>query len=73
MGEVITWLGANWMTVVGVVASVVMGASIAVKAIAPFTSTDKDDRAAGWLEKVYKWLNALALNPKQPDPAEPEE
>lgn len=66
MGDIISWLGANWQTVVGVVGTVVMGASIMVKAIAPFTKTTADDRAAGWLDKVQGWLSKLALNPTDP-------
>lgn len=62
MGEVLTWIAGNWQTVVGVVGSIVMGASIMVHAIAPFTATKKDDEAAAWLDKVYGWLKKIALN-----------
>lgn len=57
------WVMANWQLLVGTAGSVVMGASLAVKAIAPLTKTDKDDRAASWLTKVYTLLSKLALNP----------
>lgn len=63
MSEVISWLGANWQAVIGVTGTVVMGASIVVKAIAPFTATDKDDKMAGWLGAFHKWLSKIALNP----------
>ena len=63
MGDVISWLGANWQTIVGVAGTVVMGASIMVKAIAPHTATTKDDRAASWLDKVHGWLSKIAINP----------
>jgi len=63
MGDAVAWLSANWQSVVGVAGTVVMGASIIVRAIAPFTKTTKDDKAAGWLDTAYKWLSKLALNP----------
>jgi hypothetical protein len=65
MMEVIGWLGDNWMTLVGVAGTVVMGASMMVKAVAPFTKTVKDDRLAAALDKALGWLNKLALNPKK--------
>ncbi len=67
MMELFSWLGANWMTVVGVAGTVVMGASIMVKAVAPFTSTTADDRAASWLDKAHAWLSKIALNPTKED------
>jgi len=63
MGDVVAWISANWQTVVGVTGTVVMGASIIVKAVAPFTATTKDDKAASWLDKVHGWLSKIALNP----------
>ena len=63
MADAIAWLSVNWPTIVGVTGSVVMGASIIVKAIAPFTATNKDDRAGSWLDKVHAWLSKVALNP----------
>lgn len=65
MGEIISWVIANYQMVIGVVGTVVMGASIAVRAIAPLTATDKDDRVASWLGKVHGFLGRLALNPKK--------
>lgn len=62
MMEIATWVGANWMLIVGTVSSVIAGASIIVKAISPFTATKVDDKAARWLDKVYKYLNKIALN-----------
>lgn len=63
MGDAINWLGSNWMMVAGVLGSIVMGASIIVKAIAPHTATNRDDRVASWLDKVHGWLSKIALNP----------
>lgn len=63
MADAIAWITANWQVVLGTAGTVVLGASLAVKAIAPFTKTDKDDRAAGWLTKVHALLSKLALNP----------
>lgn len=66
MLEIFGWITENWMMMVGVAGTVVMGASIMVKAIAPLTKNTADDKAAAWLDKVYKWLNKLALNPAAP-------
>ena len=63
MGEVIGWIGNNWVTIVGTLGTVVMGASIMVRAIAPLTSTEVDDNAAKFLDKVHGWLNKIAINP----------
>jgi hypothetical protein len=63
MGEMLTWISANWQLVVGTAGAVVMGASIVVKAIAPLTANTADDRAASWLSKVHTWLSKIALNP----------
>jgi hypothetical protein len=63
MGEMLSWVTANWQMVVGTAGAVVMGASIVVKAIAPLTSNTADDRAASWLNKVHGWLSKIALNP----------
>ena len=65
MGELFAWLAGNWQMLVGTAGAVVMGASIMVKAIAPLTESDADDRAAGWLDKVHGWLSKIALNPPQ--------
>jgi hypothetical protein len=71
MMDVISWLTENWMLVAGTAGTVVMGASVAVAAIAPLTKTDKDDKAAAWLKKVYTWLYKVSLN--TPNAAEEEE
>jgi hypothetical protein len=63
MGEILSWVSANWVTVVGTAGTVVMAASVAVKAIAPFTKNEKDDKAAAVLDKIYNWLSKIALNP----------
>ena len=63
MGDAISWAVENWTTIVGTAGTVVMGASIAVRAISKLTKTTKDDDAASWLESVHKWLSKIALNP----------
>lgn len=63
MLDMFSWLAENWLTLVTVALSVVGGASIMVKAIAPYTSTTSDDEVAGWLDKVHGWLSRIALNP----------
>lgn len=62
MGEIIQWVGSNWVTVITTALAVVGGASVMVHAIAPFTKNTKDDDVAGWLDKVHGWLSKLALN-----------
>jgi hypothetical protein len=59
-----SWIVANWMTLLTVVLTVVGAASVAVKLIAPLTATKTDDKVAGWLDKVVAVLSKLALNPK---------
>lgn len=63
MSEILSWVSANWQTIVGVSGTVVMGASIIVRAIAPYTANTADDKAAGFLAKAHTWLSKLALNP----------
>jgi len=63
MGDAISWLVSNWQLIGGIAGGVVMGASIAVRAIAPHTATKKDDKAADWLDTVHRWLSKVALNP----------
>jgi hypothetical protein len=63
MGEMLTWVSANWQVMIGTAGAIVMAASIAVKAIAPLTDNTADDRAASWLDKVHAWLSKIALNP----------
>lgn len=63
MADAFQWLQANWMLVGGTASAVVAGASLAVKAIAPLTETDKDDKVSVWLDKVHSLLSKLALNP----------
>ena len=63
MGDLFAWIAANWQSVAGTAGAVVMGASIIVKAIAPLTKSEADDKAAGWLDKVHGWLSKVALNP----------
>lgn len=60
--DVISWLSANWLELVGVAGTVVMGASIVVKALAKYTETKTDDEIGDKLTLVYEWLSKLALN-----------
>jgi hypothetical protein len=59
----LSWIMSNWQLLLGVMGTVVMGASIAVKAIAPLTKNTADDKAAGWLDKIHGFFSMLALNP----------
>ena len=60
-----SWIAANWMVIAGTAGSVVMGASIIVKAISKVTKNKKDDKVAKWLTVLNKWLSKIAINPKQ--------
>ena len=59
------WFLSNWAELLQAASNVVFGASVAVLAVSKLTKTDKDDKAAAWLQKVLSLLNKLALNPKQ--------
>lgn len=62
-GEIaMEWFLSNWPLVVQAVLAVIGGASVAVKLIAPLTSTKLDDKLAGILSKVHSLLSKLALN-----------
>lgn len=63
MGEAISWVTTNWVTIVGTLGTVVMAASVMVKAIAPYTENTADDKAASFLTKAHAWLSKIALNP----------
>ena len=55
----IAWLTANYVTAIAVVGGISMLAS----AIAAMTPTPKDDKAAGWIKKIYTLLIDIpALN-----------
>ena len=55
----IAWLSANYVTAIAVVGGISMLAS----AIAAMTPTPKDDKAAGWIKKIYTLLLDIpALN-----------
>jgi hypothetical protein len=58
-----TWLVENWMTVLVTVLTIIGAASVAVKAIAPFTKTSADDKFASFLDKLAAFLGRVALNP----------
>lgn len=62
MPSFLLWIVANWQTLLVTLLSIIGGASVIVRAIAPLTSTTKDDEAVRFLDKVYGWLNKLALN-----------
>lgn len=55
-------LSVDWVAVIAVLSTVVLAASIALRAIAPLTKNTVDDRAVRWLEKVQAFLAWLALN-----------
>lgn len=59
----LSWIVTNWSTIALALTSVIGGASIMVKAIAPFTKNTTDDKAASALDRVAKWLSKIALNP----------
>ena len=63
MGNLINWLGENWQLLMGTAGTVVLGASLMVKALAPLTKNKKDDKLAALLDKAVPFLNKLALNP----------
>ena len=53
------WLSAHYVTLIACVG----GASMLASAIAAMTPTPKDDKAAGWIKKVYTLLIDIpALN-----------
>ena len=62
MSDVIAWFMANWGLIITTLLAVIGGASIMVKAIAPLTRSDSDDKLVSFLEKVQAWLAKLALN-----------
>lgn len=63
MMELLGWLSSNWEVLVGTLVAIVGGATAIVRAIAPLTSTRRDDDAVTWLDKVFKWLSKIAVNP----------
>lgn len=62
----IDWIVAHWADLLIGASGIVAGSSVALHAIAPLTKTDKDDRAASWLDKVSAVLSKLSLNKKLP-------
>jgi hypothetical protein len=64
MAEAYAWVVENWMLIVGSGSTIIAAASAIVKIIAPYTDTKKDDKAATWLDKIYSFLNKVALTPK---------
>ena len=51
--------------IVIILALVISSASVLAAAIAPLTATKIDDKVAGWLSKIKKVLDAVALNFKK--------
>lgn len=64
LGEMTSWVTANWAVLLTSALAVVGGASVAVKAIAPLTATKWDDKLSGWLTKVHGWMSVVALKKK---------
>ena len=64
MGDLIQWISSNWDVILVTSLAVIGSASLIVKSIAPLTANKKDDKVAGWLDKVHALLSKLALNPK---------
>jgi hypothetical protein len=57
------WLAANWASVLSTALTVVGAASVFVKTVAPLTKWTGDDKFGAFLEKVLRWVGAIALNP----------
>ena len=55
----VKWLIDNYQAVGIAVLAVLGGLSVGLHAIAPFTSTKWDDRAAGWLDKIAAFLTRI--------------
>lgn len=70
MADLISWLSANWLVLIMVATSVVGGASMIVKAIAPLTKSNLDNRIVKWLDKLHSLLSKVALNPPANPPSE---
>lgn len=62
MMEVFSWLMANWQVIVTTLLTIIGGASVIVKAIAPLTRTESDNKLVGLLEKIQAWFAKLSLN-----------
>lgn len=56
------WIVDHWKELALIVTGVVTAASVSLHALAPLTSTDADDRASRWLDKLVALLEKLALN-----------
>lgn len=64
----LTWLAANWATVLSTALTVVGAASVFVKTVAPLTKWTGDDKAGRFLDRLLGWAGFLAMNPKPPTP-----
>jgi len=54
-------------TIITIITSIVTGASIILKVVAPLTKTKKDDKVLAFLQKILK---LLSLNVKETDKVE---
>jgi hypothetical protein len=63
--EIFSWLtSVDWVALITTILAIVGAASVAVHAIAPFTTSTLDDAAATFLDKVYAFISKwIALNP----------
>ncbi len=51
------FLAQHWTEIVLVASGVLAGAAMMLKAVAPYTKTDLDDKAASLIEKLLSYLN----------------
>ncbi len=61
----LSWIAANWASVLEKTLLVVGAASVFVKTVAPLTKWTGDDKFGAALDKVLAWAGFLALNPKK--------
>lgn len=61
--EAISYITQNYQLVLVTVLSVIGGASVILRAIAPLTKNKIDDKALTFLGKAHKFLSKLALTP----------
>ena len=60
-----SWIIANYTVILVAVVSVIGGASVIVRAIAPLTKSTADNKVAKVLGKIHGWLSKIAMNPKK--------
>lgn len=59
-----SWILANWVTILTTLLAIIGGASAIVAAIAPLTKSTADNRLLDALRWLHDKLSHLALNPK---------